>query len=276
MKVGLCQLNSGYTPAINVTATIALVRDAVAQGAEFICTPEVTNCVSNSRAQQFSVLQPEEDDLTLSALRKEARAAGVWISIGSLAIILPDDTRFANRSFLIDPRGEIAARYDKIHMFDAEISPTETYKESSGYRPGDKAVVAETGFGTVGMAICYDVRFPHLHRALAKAGAQIITQPAVFSTVSGEAHWHVLLRARAIETGCFVIAAAQCGSHAQQKGPHRQSYGHSLVVSPWGEVLSDAGTEIGVTVVDIDLSQVDAARRKIPSLHNDLAFTNPL
>ncbi|MEY8097586.1 carbon-nitrogen hydrolase family protein [Falsihalocynthiibacter sp. S25ZX9] len=275
MRIALCQLNSNDTPANNLPETVGFVRQAIAQGAEFIATPEVTNCVSNSRAHQVAVLQFEEDDITLAALQQEARNAGVWISIGSLGIKLPDETRFANRSFLINPQGEIVARYDKIHMFDVEISPTETYKESAGYRPGDRAVVANTDFGGVGLTICYDVRFAHLHRALAKAGAKIILQPAAFSTVSGAAHWHVLLRARAIETGCFIIAAAQCGDHLQSNASKRKTYGHSLVVSPWGEVLADAGDEAGVTIVDIDLSQVDEMRRKIPSLNNDVAFTNP-
>lgn len=274
MRIALCQLNSSDTPAHNLPQTLEFVRQAVAQGATFISTPEVTNCVSNSRAHQVAVLQLEQDDITLAALRQEAKSAGVWISIGSLGIKLPDETRFANRSFLIDPQGEIVARYDKIHMFDVEISPTETYKESAGFRPGDRAVVAQTEFGGVGLTVCYDVRFAHLHRALAKAGAQIILQPAAFSTVSGAAHWHVLLRARAIETGCFIIAAAQCGDHAQTDGSTRKTYGHSLVVSPWGEVLADAGTEAGVTVLDIDLSQVDVVRRKIPSLNNDVEFTS--
>lgn len=275
MRIAVCQLNSSDTPVDNLPAILGFVRDAVSQGADFVLTPEITNCVSNSRAHQNAVLQLEQDDITLAALRKEAAEAGIWISIGSLGIKLPDDKRFANRSFLISPTGEIVARYDKIHMFDVEISPTETYKESAGYRPGEKAVVAKTDFGDVGLAICYDVRFAHLHRSLAKAGAKIITQPAAFSTVSGEAHWHVLLRARAIETGCFVIAAAQCGDHLQTDGSARKTYGHSLVVSPWGEVLAEASTEAGVLIVDIDLNQVDAARRKIPSLNNDLAFKPP-
>ncbi|WP_380056024.1 carbon-nitrogen hydrolase family protein [Falsihalocynthiibacter sp. SS001] len=272
MRVALCQLNSSDTPKANLPKTVAQVREAVAEGAEFILTPEVTNCVSNSRAHQNAVLQTEDEDITLAALRQEARRAGVWILIGSIGIKIPNEERFANRSFLIDPKGDIAARYDKIHMFDVEISPTETYKESAGYKPGEELVVAETSFGGVGMAICYDVRFPQLHRGLAKAGAKIITQPAAFSSVSGAAHWHVLLRARAIETGCFVIAPAQCGDHAQSDGSQRKTYGHSLVVSPWGEVLVDAGTDAGVTLVDIDLNEVDTARRKIPSLNNDRAF----
>lgn len=273
MRVSLCQLNSTDTPSENLPKTLEQVRTGISEGADFIVTPEVTNCVSNSRAHQNAVLQFEEDDITLAALRQEAKKAGVWILIGSLGIKVPNETRFANRSFLIDPAGEIAARYDKIHMFDVEISPTETYKESAGYRPGQALVVADTQFGEVGMAICYDVRFPHLHRALAKAGAKIIAQPAAFSSVSGAAHWHVLLRARAIETGCFIIAPAQCGDHKQIDGSARKTYGHSLVVSPWGEVLSDAGTNVVVTTLDINLEEVEKARRKIPSLNNDRPFT---
>lgn len=275
MRLAICQLNSSDTPADNLPRTLELIREGVAQGATFILTPEVTNCLSNSRAQQQAVLQFEEDDITLAALRQEARAAKVWILIGSLGLKLRDESRFANRSFLIDPQGDIVARYDKIHMFDVEISVSETYKESAGYRPGDRAVVAETDFAKVGLAICYDVRFGHLHRALAQAGAGIITQPAAFSTVSGAAHWHVLLRARAIETGCFIIAPAQCGSHTQKDASTRKTYGHSLVVSPWGEILLDAGEDVGVSILDIDLSEVERSRRKIPSLSNDQAFTQP-
>ena len=197
---------------------------------------------------------------------------GVWIAAGSLAVRTGDpDGRLANRSFLIDPDGGIAARYDKIHMFDVEVSERETWRESQGFRPGTRAVVAQTPFAVLGLAICYDLRFPHLFRTLAQAGAQVLLVPAAFTRPTGEAHWEVLLRARAIETGCFVLAAAQTGEHASG----RLTHGHSLAVAPWGEVLADAGREPGVTLVDLDLAQVDEARRRIPALGHDRPIEGP-
>jgi len=276
MKAALIQLNSSDQPAENIPQTLEFMREATAKGAEFLLTPEVTNCVSESRAHQQSVLCHEVDDPTLEAMRKEAQALGVWLLIGSLALKTDDaDGRFANRSFMISPQGAIVARYDKIHMFDVEISKTETYCESAGYRPGKQAVIADTDFAKVGMTICYDVRFPHLHRNLAHNGAQILTGPAAFSPISGAAHWETLLRARAIESGCYVFAPAQCGMHPSSTGGKRSTYGHSLAVSPWGEVLADGGTKAGLTLVDFDLSEVDTARRKIPSLSHDRAYEAP-
>ncbi|MCF6317193.1 MAG: carbon-nitrogen hydrolase family protein [Marinosulfonomonas sp.] len=267
MKAALIQLNSSDQPADNIPQIIEYMRQATGSGAGFLLTPEVTNCVSDSRVHQQSVLRHEGDDPTLAALQSEAKALGVWLLIGSLALKTSDaDGRFANRSFMISPTGTIVARYDKIHMFDVEISKAETYRESAGYRPGKQAVIADTGFAKVGMTICYDVRFPHLHRTLAQNGAQILTCPAAFSPVSGAAHWETLLRARAIETGCYVFAPAQCGPHPATTGRSRDTYGHSLAVSPWGKVIADGGTKAGLTLVDFDLSEVDAARRKIPSL----------
>jgi len=276
MKVALLQLNVSDDPAANLDVTRGLLADAAAQGAQFVCTPEVSNCVSTSRDHQRSVLHSEEDDPTLAALRSDAAALGVWLLIGSLGLKTDDaDGRFANRSFLIDPQGGIAARYDKIHMFDVQVSPTETWQESAGYRPGDQAVLARTPFGNVGMTICYDVRFPALFQALADAGADILTVPSAFSPVTGAAHWHTLLRARAIETGCFVIAPAQTGTHASAQHKTRDTYGHSLVVAPWGEVLLDAGTQAGVYVCDLDLSQIDIARGKVPSVSHKRPFGLP-
>ncbi|MCP4818550.1 MAG: carbon-nitrogen hydrolase family protein, partial [Shimia sp.] len=200
----------------------------------------------------------------------------IWVNLGSLAIKTTDqDGRFANRSFVIDATGDVVARYDKIHMFDVDVSPEETYRESDGYRPGTQANTVQTPVGNLGLAICYDVRFPHLHRALAKAGAQVLTNPAAFSYVTGAAHWEVLLRARAIETGCFVVAVAQTGQHPTSTGKSRRTFGHSLVVAPWGEVLADAGTECGITYVDLDLSMVDKARRQVPALGHDRDFDGP-
>lgn len=270
MKVALLQMTAGDDPVANLEVTLALMRDAVAQGAQFVLTPEVTNCVSVSRAHQDNVLQREADDLTLAALRDEAKALGVWLSIGSLAL-KAEGPRFANRSFLVSPDGDIVARYDKIHMFDVQVSETESYHESKGYQPGDKAVVADTPFGGVGLTICYDVRFPHLHRDLAKAGADILLVPSAFSPVTGKAHWETLLRARAIETGCFVLAAAQTGQHSEK----RATYGHSMVVSPWGAVLADAGTDVGATIIDIDLAEVSQARQRIPALTHDREYVPP-
>lgn len=276
MKAALIQLNAGDDPAANLPVTLGYIREAAAAGAELVLTAEVTNCVSSNRAQQMAVLQNEAEDQTLAAICEEARALGIWLVIGSLALKTDDaNGRFANRSFVIGPDGNIIARYDKIHMFDANISESETYRESAGYRPGKTAVVADTPFGKLGLTICYDVRFAHLHRALAKAGARIISSPAVFSPVSGAAHWHVLLRARAIETGCFVLAAAQTGLHGVSRGRERRSYGHSLVVSPWGEILLDGGTEPGVKIVAFDMNTVDECRRMIPSLTHDRPFEGP-
>ncbi|WP_264211825.1 carbon-nitrogen hydrolase family protein [Leisingera thetidis] len=276
MRAALLQMTSSDNPAENLETVKAMMAEAVRGGAGFVLTPEVTNCLSGSRTHQNGVLCHEEDDPTLAALRDEAAKQGIWLLLGSLGIKTHgDDGRFANRQFLISPEGEIKARYDKIHMFDVEVTPEETYRESDGYRPGTKAVVAQTPFGNIGMTICYDVRFPHLHRALAKGGAQILTAPAAFSYVTGAAHWHSLLRARAIETGCYVLAPAQTGKHPASRGPSRQTYGHSLAVAPWGEVLADAGQEPGVTYIDLDLEKVAEARKRVPSLTHDREFDGP-
>ena len=219
MRAALLQMTSSDDPSENLDMVKAMLEEAVAGGAGFILTPEVTNCVSTSRKHQLAVLYHEEEDPTLAAMQKAAARHGVWLLLGSLGVKTHDpDGRFANRQFLISPQGEITARYDKIHMFDVQVSAEETYRESDGYRPGNRAVVADTPFGRIGMSICYDVRFGHLHRALAKAGAEILTVPAAFSHVTGAAHWHTLLRARAIETGCYVLAPAQTGTHAAGVG----------------------------------------------------------
>ncbi|WP_375174091.1 carbon-nitrogen hydrolase family protein [Pseudooceanicola sp.] len=274
MKVALLQITSSDQPEDNLDMVRGMIRDAVAQGAEFVLTPEVTNCVSTSRSHQNAVLEREAGNGFLAGMVEEARAQGVWLLLGSIGVKTGDaDGRFANRSFLISPEGEIAGWYDKIHMFDVEVTPEETYRESDGYRPGERAVVADAGFAKIGMTICYDLRFPKLYRTLAHAGATILTVPAAFSPVTGAAHWEPILRSRAIETGCFVIAPAQCGTHAAVKGKARSTHGHSLVVAPWGEVLLDAGTEPGVYLVDIDLGAVEEARRRVPSLSHDREFT---
>ena len=276
MRAGLIQLSSSDDPVANLPVTRGLIGKAARDGATLVLTPEVTNCVSASRTQQREVLMRESNDLTLGALREDAAELGVWLLIGSLALKTDDaDGRFANRSFLVSPAGEIVARYDKIHMFDVDVSETETYRESSGYRPGTRAVVAEAMGTRIGLTVCYDVRFPYLYRALAKAGASILTVPAAFSPVTGAAHWETLLRARAIETGCFVLAPAQTGEHAASEGGSRKTHGHSLAIAPWGEVLADGGVEPGVTLVDLDLSQVENARRRVPSLTHDRPFEGP-
>ncbi len=276
MRAALIQLTVTDDPVANLAETRALIAKAVAGGAGFVLTPEMTNCLSSSRDHQRAVFRSEKADETLAALRDSARKAGIWLLIGSLGLLTQDaDGRFANRSFLIAPDGGIAARYDKIHMFDVNVTETEVYRESAGYRPGAQAVVADAGWAKIGMAICYDLRFPHLFRRLAQGGAQVITIPAAFNHITGAAHWETLIRARAIETGCFVLAPAQTGFHAEAYGKGRHTYGHSLAIAPWGEILADGGTEPGVTLVDLDLAQVQAARGRVPSLTHDREFSGP-
>ncbi len=276
MRAALIQLNVSDDPAENLADVLGMTRTAVASGADFILTPEMTNCLSSSRDHQRKVYRHEEDDPTLQALRDAAKTAGKHLLIGSLGLLTHDaDGRFANRSFLIGPDGAVEARYDKIHMFDVNVSETEVYRESAAYRPGDQAVVVQTPFGKLGMAVCYDLRFPHLFRRLAQGGAEILTVPAAFNDTTGRAHWEVLLRARAIENGCFVLAPAQTGFHREAQGRGRRTWGHSLAIAPWGEVLADGGTEPGVTLVDLDLSQIDRARGRVPAITHDRAFAGP-
>jgi predicted amidohydrolase len=276
MRIALIQLTVTDDPVANLAATLGFVRQAHAEGAEFILTPECTNGLWSNRAAQKALLRLEEDDATLAALRDEAGKLGIWLLIGSLALLTGDpDGRFANRSFLIRPDASIAARYDKIHMFDVNVSETEVYRESAAFRPGSQAVIAQTPFAPIGMTVCYDVRFATLYRKLAQGGAQIITVPAAFNHITGAAHWETLLRARAIENGAFVLAPAQTGFHAEAGGKGRRTYGHSLAIAPWGEVLADGGTEPGVTLVDLDLTQVADARGRVPSLQHDRGFDAP-
>lgn len=276
MKAALLQISSTDDPDHNIRVVRQMMQEAAKQGAGFVLTPEVTNCISLSRSHQNSILALEQDDPSLQALRAEAVDLGIWLSIGSLALKTQDaDGRFANRSFLIAPDGAIQARYDKIHMFDVNVSATETFRESDGYRPGDRAVVAQTPFGAIGMTICYDLRFPQLHRKLAGAGAQILICPAAFSPVTGIAHWEPLLRARAIETGCYVLAAAQTGKHVTSRGKSRRTYGHSMAIDPWGGVLSDAGDDSCITYVDLDMDEVAQARGRVPTLSHDRDFIGP-
>ena len=267
LTVGLVQMRTGTDPRRNLDTAAALIREARAAGAEYVQTPEMTNIMEVSRERLFTAIAGEEADPTLAALRELARALGLYLHLGSLAIKVSPD-RAANRAFLIDPKGEIVARYDKIHMFDVDLANGESYRESRNYRPGEVAVVSDLPWGRLGITVCYDLRFPALYRALAEAGATILTVPSAFTRQTGEAHWHVLLRARAIENGCFVLAAAQGGRH--ENG--RETFGHSLIVDPWGRILADGGTEPGVVMGTIDLAEVAAARGRIPSLRHGRRF----
>jgi predicted amidohydrolase len=268
-KAACIQMRSGTGPEANIAAASEMIRAAAGQGAAFIATPEMTNLLDIRPGMARAKVRREAEDESLPKLRALAAELGVTLLIGSLAIALDEEERFANRSFLIGPDGAILARYDKIHMFDVEVGDGQTYRESRAYRPGEAAVLAGTPFAQLGLTICYDVRFPHLYRRLAQAGAEIMTIPAAFTRVTGEAHWHVLVRARAIETGSFVIAPAQGGKHEDG----RETFGHSLIVSPWGEVLVEAdGAEPGIILADIDLGDVAKARGRIPSLGNERAF----
>lgn len=258
------QLTSTGNVQENLATATALIREAPAAGADLITTPEVTNMLEPDKAKARAQAQLQEDDVTLRAFRDLATETETWILAGSLVIRKPDDERLANRSFLIRPDGEIAAQYDKIHMFDVELHTGETHKESRAYAPGETAQLAETPWGLLGMTICYDVRFAHLYQQLALAGAGILTVPAAFTATTGEAHWHTLLRARAIENGCFVIAAAQVGQHSEK----RFTYGHSLIIDPWGTVLADGGETPGIITAKIDMQQVARRRQQIPNLRN--------
>ncbi|HTT48095.1 MAG TPA: carbon-nitrogen hydrolase family protein [Pseudolabrys sp.] len=266
-KAAMIQMRSGLTPSANIDAAARMIGEAKSAGAEYVQTPEMTNVLAGNRGQLFSVAVEEDVDTSLATLRELARKLGIYVHIGSLAIKVSPD-RAVNRAFLIDPKGEIAARYDKIHMFDVDLEGGESYRESRTYRPGELAVLADLPWGRLGVTICYDLRFPALYRALAEAGATMLTIPSAFTVQTGEAHWHVLMRARAIENGSFVFAAAQCGKH--ESG--RETYGHSLIVDPWGRILAEGGTEPGVTMAEIDLAEVTRARARIPSLQHGRRF----
>jgi predicted amidohydrolase len=265
--VGLVQMRSGLVPAANLDAATKLIREAKAAGADYVQTPEMTNIVANKRDLMLAATTSEESDLSLAAFRELARKLGIHLHIGSLAIQVSPE-RAANRSFVIDPYGEIIARYDKIHMFDVDLAGGESYRESRSYRPGESAVVTDLPWGRLGLTICYDLRFPTLHRALAEAGSSFIAIPSAFTRQTGEAHWNVLMRARAIENTAFVFAAAQGGRHEDG----RETFGHSLIVDPWGRILAEGGTEPGVVLASIDPAEVAAVRAKIPSLQHGRRF----
>ncbi|MBE7636552.1 carbon-nitrogen hydrolase family protein [Sneathiella sp. P13V-1] len=264
------QLTSGTEPAENLKVTTELVEEAALSGADFISTPEVTNMMEPHKAAAREKAQFEEDDITLKALKELAAKHEKWIHAGSLVIKKPDEDRLANRAFVINPKGEVTAKYDKIHMFDVELDNGETHKESSAYAPGEVAVTTDFPWGRCGLSICYDIRFSHLFQELARnGGAEFFVTPAAFTYTTGSAHWHILQRARAIENGCFVIAAAQCGRHSEK----RQTYGHSIIVDPWGEILADGGEEIGITMATLDMEQVAKRRQQVPNLKNIRDFT---
>ena len=265
-----------YEPNIRVVSD--LIRRARDAGADFVMTPENTGLTEPVSKLRREKARGEADHPALAALREVTRETGAWLLIGSLAVDLTGEPgtaegerRLANRSYLIDPAGAIVARYDKIHMFDVDLAGGESYRESNAFRPGNQTVLAETPWGVLGMTVCYDLRLPHLYRALAQAGADFLAIPSAFTVPTGRAHWHVLLRARAIENGCFVFAPAQWGEHAEG----RRTYGHSLIVDPWGEVLADAGKGVGIVSARIDRAVIGKARRMVPSLQHDRPFTKP-
>src|SRR5690625_2254583 len=262
--VGLVQTSSSDDLHGNIGAATALIRQAAGEGADFVLTPENTTMITTGRQATLASALPEGSHPAIPAFAALAEELKIWLLIGSLSIRL-EPTRAANRCFLFTPEGKIAARYDKIHMFDVDIPDGQSYRESETFRPGEAVVTAELPWGRLGLSICYDVRFPQLYRALARDGASFLSVPAAFTEFTGRAHWHVLLRARAIETGCFVFAPAQCGTHVAD----RRTYGHSLVVAPWGEVLADAGEQPGVITARIDPARIAEARRMVPALSHD-------
>ncbi len=264
----LVQTCTSRDVARNLSEIGALVREAASAGADYVQTPEVTTVLETDSKRMPDVILPEEGNPALGHYANLAKELGIWLHIGSMAVAT-DEPRYANRAYLFAPTGQLAARYDKIHMFDVQIGEGQTYRESKRYAPGTASVLADLPWGTLGITICYDMRFPGLYRALAKAGAELIAVPSSFTVPTGKAHWHTLLRARAIETQCFVLAAAQAGDH--ECG--RQTYGHSIIISPWGEVLAEAdGETTGIITATIDLAEVDKARGRIPSLSNDQPF----
>ncbi|MGJ4941310.1 carbon-nitrogen hydrolase family protein [Bradyrhizobium sp. HKCCYLS1011] len=264
----LVQMRTGLLPEPSLAQGTRLIREAAAQGAQYVQTPEVSNMMQLNRTALFEHLKFEAADPSLKAYRALAKELKIHLHIGSLALRFSDE-KAVNRSFLIGPEGDILASYDKIHMFDIDLPGGESYRESSNYQPGETAVISDLPWGRIGLTICYDLRFPALYRALAESGASFISVPSAFTRKTGEAHWHTLLRARAIETGCFVFAAAQCGLHENK----RETFGHSLIVDPWGEVLAEGGVEPGVVLARIDPSRVETARKAIPSLQHGRRFS---
>ena len=269
-KAACLQVNAGTDLMENCETAARFAVEARAAGADLILMPENVAMMEWGRSNVVLKAMPEDSHLALRFFRDLAREIGAWLHLGSLHVLL-DGGMVANRTYVVAPDGSIAARYDKIHMFDVDLGLGEVYRESAPFTPGDRAAVADLPWGRLGLSICYDLRFPHLFRALAKAECDFLAVPAAFTRVTGKAHWHVLLRARAIETGCYVFAPAQCGEHVN----NRQTYGHSLIVSPWGEILADALEQPGWVIADIDPRKVAEARQKIPALDHDRPFVAP-
>lgn len=263
----LVQMRAGRDPKANLDTVLAAIGEAGRAGADYVQTPEMTNIFESRRDRLLAGIAAEDEDPTLASLREAARKLSLYLHVGSLAIKVSPE-KAVNRAFLIDRRGEVVARYDKIHMFDVDLAGGESYRESNTYRAGELAVVTDLPWGRLGLTICYDLRFPALYRALAEAGASFVAIPSAFTRQTGEAHWHVLLRARAIENACFVFAAAQGGKH--ENG--RETFGHSLVVDPWGRILAEGGTEPGLVFAKIDPAEAVAARARIPSLLHGRRF----
>ena len=262
MRIAVLQMTAGVDPAANAATLEAACRTAAAGGAAMLFTPEMSGLLDRDRERAAQHIAAEGDDLVLARLRVAAKDTGVWISLGSLAV--RGEEKYANRAFVIDDQGEIVARYDKMHMFDVDLAGGESWRESNAYAAGSEVVTAITPLGRLGLTICYDLRFPALFDALGNARCDVIAVPAAFTVPTGKAHWHVLLRARAIEASAFVVAAAQTGRHEDG----RETFGHSLVVDPWGEVLLDMGDEPGVGFADIDLLRINEVRGQLPSLAN--------
>jgi predicted amidohydrolase len=269
-RIALYQARTGIDPEANARDLVAAIEEAKKDGAAMLFTPEMSGLLDRDRARAASHLRSEAEDPVLAAVRAAAARFGLWVHLGSLAL-RREDGRLANRGFVIDDRGDIRATYDKLHLFDVDLATGESWRESASYAPGERAVVVETPLGPLGLSICYDLRFPDLYRALTDAGARLIAIPAAFTVPTGEAHWHVLMRARAIEAGVFVIAAAQSGRH----GDGRETYGHSLVVGPWGEMLLDMGGEKGLGIADIDLAEVDAVRGRLTVISHRRPIPRP-
>ncbi len=268
MRIALLQMTSGIDPAANAAVIVAAVAEAAAGRAAMLFTPEMSGLIDRDRARAKGSIVAESDDPVLGAVRAAAARHGIWVHLGSLAVKAEASDKFANRGFVIDANGRVIARYDKMHLFDVDLPTGESWRESNAYVAGASPVVAETPPGTMGLSICYDLRFPALYQALSGAGATVLSIPSAFTVPTGEAHWHVLMRARAIENAAFVIAAAQTGTHADG----RATYGHSLVVGPWGDVLLDMGEGSGLGFCDLDLSQIVDAQSRIPVIAHRRAF----
>lgn len=265
--VACLQVNASDDMAANIATALTLSSDAADAGADLILMPENVAMMTWGSAAIRAAARPEEQHPALAAFSDFARRRQIWMHCGTLAVPSPGG-KIHNRTYVVDPEGRIAAIYDKLHMFDVDLGNGESYAESRTFQPGDRAVAVDLPWGRLGLSVCYDLRFPYLYRALAQAGADFLAIPAAFTKVTGAAHWHVLMRARAIETGCFVFAPAQTGTHAHD----RRTYGHSLIVAPWGDILADGGEGVGFVIADIDPSLVDVARGKVPSLSHTRPF----